>query len=68
MDLSGTGLFRYGMVKNTIREAGSSKILFGTDYPICNPKMYVEGVLFEKIPYNDMENIMYRNADAILGL
>ena len=66
MDLSGTGLFRYGMVKNTIRETGSSKILFGTDYPICNPKMYVQAVLFEKISQRDKENILYKNAESLL--
>ncbi len=68
MDLSGTGLFRYGMVKNTVRECGSSKILFGTDYPICNPKMYVEALMFEKISYKDKENIFYKNASELLDI
>ena len=68
MDLSGTGLFRYGMVKNTIRECGSSKIIFGTDYPICNPKMYIEEVIFEKIKEKDIENIMYKNASDLLDI
>lgn len=68
MDLSGTGLFRWGMVKNTVREVGSTKILFGTDFPICNPNMYVNAVFSENISYKDKENIMYKNAEAILKI
>lgn len=66
LDLSGTGLFRYGMLQKLIRKSGSEKILFATDFPITNPKMYVEGVLFEKMNINDLENIMYRNAERLL--
>lgn len=66
LDLSGTGLFRYGMLKNLINKTSSEKIIFGTDFPICNPKMYVEAVLFENLKDNDLENIMYKNSEKLL--
>ena len=44
LDLSGTGLFRHGVLRALIDQVGVEKVLFGTDYPICNPYMYVGGV------------------------
>ncbi|MCD8158222.1 MAG: amidohydrolase [Clostridiales bacterium] len=66
LDLSGTGLFRFGMLKTLVNNAGSEKILFGTDFPITNPKMYVEAVLFENLKDNDLENIFYKNSERLL--
>lgn len=66
LDLSGTGLFRYGMLKTLVNSVGSQKILFGTDFPISNPAMYVKAVYFENIKENDMENIFYKNAEMLL--
>ncbi len=67
LDLSGTGLFRYGMVREGIRRVGAEKFLFGTDYPITNPGMYVQAVCFEHISEEDREKIFCRNAERILG-
>ena len=44
LDLSGTGLFRHGVLRALMDQVGAERILFGTDYPICNPYMYVGGV------------------------
>lgn len=68
IDLSGTGLFRYGMLENMVNKIGSEKILFGTDFPICNPLMYVKAVEFENISNSDKENIFYKNAERLLSL
>ena len=48
-DLSGTGLFRWGMLKYLVDRCGSEKLLFGTDFPICNIAMQIYGVLAEHI-------------------
>lgn len=66
LDLSGTGLFRFGMLKYLVKSVGAEKILFGTDYPICNPRMYVEAVYGEDISDTDREAIFYKNAERIL--
>lgn len=68
LDLSGTGIFRYGSIAYGVDRVGSERFLFGTDYPICNPRMYVQAVYQEPIAPADEENIMYKNARRILGL
>ena len=68
LDISGTGLFRYGMLKHLVTKVGAERILFGSDYPICNPGMYIAGVEFEKISDRDKELIFAKNAKRLLGL
>ncbi len=68
LDISGTGLFRYGMLAAGIKAVGSERILFGTDYPITNPGMYVQAVLYEHISDSDRDKIFYENAQRLLGL
>ncbi len=67
LDLSGTGLFRYGLLRHLSKEGLIERVLFGTDYPICNPVMYVNGVLGERIPDHEKELILGGNAKRILG-
>ena len=68
LDLSGTGLFRYGMLEYLVNKVGSERILFGTDYPICNPAMYTHGVEYEKISEKAKENIFSANAKRLLNI
>lgn len=68
LDLSGTGIFRYGAVAYGVNRLGSRRFLFGTDYPICNPRMYVQALYQEPISQSDRENILYENARRLLGL
>ena len=68
LDLSGTGLFRYGMLKHLVNEVGAERILFGSDYPICNPAMYIGGVLYERLRESEFELIMAGNAKRLLNL
>ena len=68
LDLSGTGLFRYGMLKHGVDSVGAEKFLFGTDYPITNPYMYVQAVEFEHISEEAKDMIFYKNAKRVLGL
>jgi len=67
LDLSGTGLFRYGMLAYGVKRIGADRILFGTDYPICNPRMYVQAVLQEHISTGNCEKILYLNAKHLLA-
>ena len=68
LDLSGTGLFRYGMLREGIRRVGDDRFLFATDYPVINPAMYVEAVNFEHISTESREKVFYKNAERILGV
>ena len=69
IDLSGTGLFRHGMLRRVIDEVGYDRILYGSDFPTCNPAMFVGGVaLDELIMENEKKAIFADNAKRILKL
>lgn len=60
VDLSGSGLFRMGMLRSGVDLLGAERILFGTDYPICNPAMNVAGVRFEALSETE-EKLIFRD-------
>ena len=66
-DISGTGLFRWGMLRYLVEQCGNDKLLFGTDYPICNIAMQVYGVLTEKISEEAKAAIFSGNFDRLTG-
>ncbi len=69
LDLSGTGLFRYGMLETAVKEMGADHILFGTDYPVCTPGMYVGGVMHDPYLTNEEKALIFSgNAKRLLGL
>lgn len=47
LDLSGTGLFRWGMLRYGVGEVGAERFLFGSDFPICNAAMNAAAVCAE---------------------
>lgn len=68
LDLSGTGLFRHGVLRALIDEVGVEKLLFGTDYPVCNPYMYVGGVgLDPLISETEREAVFAGNARRLFA-
>ena len=69
LDISGTGLFRYGMLKHAVDCFGADRILFGSDYPICNPGMFIGGVMFDRLLSDSQkEKIFSLNAKKLLGI
>ena len=69
LDLSGTGLFRFGMLRRLIDEVGAERVLFGSDYPICSPAMYVGAVVLdETLTEREKTLILSGNAKRILGI
>lgn len=69
LDLAGTGLFRHGMLARGIAEQGAERFIFGSDFPVCNPGMFVGGVtLDELISPEDKEKILWANAARLLNL
>lgn len=55
-----------GVIEWMVREAGSEKILFGTDLPWFDPHYGIGCVIFSKITDEDRHNILHRNAERLL--
>jgi predicted TIM-barrel fold metal-dependent hydrolase len=56
-----------GFVDRAVREAGSHKMLFGTDLPWFNPQFTMGCILFADITDDDRHAIFHGNAERILG-
>jgi len=56
-----------GAVDLFVRKAGSEKIIFGTDTPWFNHHYYIGALLGAEMTDDDRRNILYRNAQRILG-
>ncbi len=67
LDISGSGIARLGMLRKAIDTVGADKILFGTDYPINNPAIYVHGMLFEDLTEAERTAIFSENFLRLTG-
>ncbi|MEA3366437.1 MAG: amidohydrolase family protein [Candidatus Hydrogenedentes bacterium] len=56
----------YGLIEWMCREAGSQKVVYGTDYPWFDPAVYIGFVTFAHIEESAMQNILYNNARRLL--
>ena len=55
-----------GIIEYFVEQAGSEKIVFGTDLPWYSPHFAAGAVLFAHIDEQDRHNILHRNADRLL--
>ena len=67
LDISGSGIDRLGMLRRAVDTAGKEKILFGSDYPINNPAVYVHGLLFESLSDDERTAIFAGNFLRLTG-
>ena len=68
LDFSGSGPNTWGMLRRGINWAGKEKLLFGTDFPIRNPGMYVAGVLYERLSDDENAAIFAGNFKRLMGM
>lgn len=68
LDLSGTGLFRWGMLRYGVSEVGAERFLFGTDFPICNVSMNIHAILSEGLTDAENRLIFSENFLRLTGL
>ncbi len=69
LDTSGYGIFRHGLLHRGVAEFGPERFLFGSDYPTCNPAMYLGGVRDDTLLTDEeKELILGGNAKRLLGL
>lgn len=67
LDISGSGPNTWNMLKHGIKTAGRDKLIFGTDFPLRNPGMYVAGVCFEDISEEERRAIFAGNFKRLLN-
>lgn len=69
LDLSGTGIFRYGLLRHAIDAMGLERIIFGSDYPTCNPAVFVGGVRDDELlTEKEKQAVLAGNAARLLRL
>ena len=69
LDLSGTGLHRHGMLRCGIDDFGVERFIFGSDYPTCNPAVFIGGVALDTLLSEEEKAIIFAgNAKRLLGL
>jgi predicted TIM-barrel fold metal-dependent hydrolase len=61
LDTSGSGIDRYQILRKAVDVAGKGKLVFGTDYPINNPSVYVHGALLEPLSAEEYAAIFRDN-------
>lgn len=68
IDVSGGGLSAYGTLRKLLNLA-PDRILFGSDYPTCNPCMFVGAVENDYLlTEQEKQNVFYNNAIKLLKL
>lgn len=69
LDLSGYGIFRHGMLRHAIDEFGAGRFIFGSDFPTCNPAMYIGGVALDTLISEDEKRLVFSgNIRRLLGI
>ncbi len=56
-----------GVVERFVKEAGAKKVLFGTDFPWFSYHYYIGSLLGAGLADEDLRDILYRNAQRLLG-
>ena len=69
LDISGTGVFRHGLIRHAIDDFGKERIIFGSDFPVCNPASYLGAVIMDiSISDTEKEYILSKNAKKLLTI
>jgi uncharacterized protein len=56
-----------GIIEKLVREAGSDRMLFGTDLPWFDPHQAIGALLSAHLSDEDIHNICHRNAERLLA-
>ena len=56
-----------GVIERFVESVGSERIFFGTDMPWFDEYQAVGGVVSARVSEDDVRNILYRNAQRLLG-
>ncbi len=69
LDISGGGMGWEGKLPVLVKQVGAEKVLFGSDFPVCNQANYLGCVLFNhRLSNREKELILAENTKRLLGL
>ena len=68
MDISGTGCFRWNMIRYAVDCCGVEKIIFGSDMPTCSAGMFLYCVMSENLTDEERRLILAGNFKRLLGI
>ena len=68
IDISGTGPFRWNMIRYAIDCCGVEKIIFGSDMPTCSAGMFLYSVMTENLTEEERRLILSGNFKRLLGI
>ena len=69
LDWSGGGLIMNDALRYAIDLFGKERHVFGSDYPTCNPAMFVGGVALNySLTEEEKDYVFYKNASRLLGI
>ncbi|HWQ56013.1 MAG TPA: amidohydrolase family protein [Bryobacteraceae bacterium] len=67
IDISGSGVERVGILEKAVKEIGSDRVLYGSDFTINEPAGVIERVRHAFLTEEDRENILFRNVERLLA-
>lgn len=67
MDVSGSGIERVGILERAVKEIGSDRVLYGSDFTINEPSAVIARVRNAFLTPQDRENILFRNVERLLA-
>lgn len=66
LDISGSGVDRLGLWEHVISVMSPEHVLFGSDYPINDPAIYLARLESLRVPQEDKNKIQYANMERLL--
>jgi uncharacterized protein len=66
IDIAGDGHQRVGVLERAVKEIGSDRVLYGSDFTINDPPGVISRVRDAFLTEQDRENILFRNLERLL--
>jgi uncharacterized protein len=63
-----TSLGNFMHITETVKKAGASKVIFGSEYPLSHPAVELKKILLLEIPGREREKILGENIRALMHL
>lgn len=67
LELSGSGIERVGILERAVKEIGSDRVLYGSDFTINEPSAVIARVKNAFLTREDRERILYGNVERLLA-